>query len=230
MISNKLKKIGLNIIASTEIINLPKEILDILQEQNIPFTSDDTLCIVANGGKELWNHLPHPLDESINPIDQFSIQQMKILDPDMRIIFPHNEWNIPLQRIGRFLNISRPSLLGIDINQDYGLWFAFRGAFLTKNNLINKNHNTFVSACETCIDKPCVSSCPASAIIPEKNSFKLNICADYRLKPISSCADRCLARLACPYHNEHQYNLLQIKYHMTRKIHLHKLSDYKTKK
>jgi epoxyqueuosine reductase len=221
-----LKKLGLNIFASVEVSQLPNDILEILTAQNIPYEAEDTLCIIGNGGRDLWEHLTHPLNEMLHPIDNFSIETMKKLEDNIQIIFPHPQWNIPLQRIARFLNISRPSLLGLDINKDFGLWFAFRGAFLTKIKIGEMKYENFNSPCETCETKPCISACPSKAIATKGESFKLNLCADHRLKIASSCADRCLARIACPYQEQHQYKIQQIQYHMTRKAHLKKLSNY----
>lgn len=222
-----LKALGLNLFASVEVGKLPDDILGIMDDQQIPYCKEDTLCIIGHGGKDLWEHLPRPLNENLHPIDTFSTEQMKKIDADCQILFPHQVWNIPLQRIGKFLNISRRSLLGIDINKDFGLWFAFRGVFLTKEKINETKYESFNSPCDSCETKPCISSCPASAVVSNGESFKLNQCVDYRLKQNSPCADRCLARLACPYQNQHQYKLEQIQYHMTRKAHLKKLATYK---
>ncbi|MBC7537965.1 MAG: hypothetical protein H7281_04040 [Bacteriovorax sp.] len=221
-----LKHSGLNIFAAVEVSKLPVDILDILKAQNIPHEAQDTLCIIGSGGRDLWKHLTHPLNEILHPIDNFSIETMKKLEDNIQILFPHPQWNIPLQRIGRFLNISRASLLGLDINKDYGPWFAFRGAFLTKTKIGEMKYENFNSPCETCETKPCISACPTNAVAKIGESFKLNLCADHRLKLASSCADRCLARLACPYQDQHKYKLEQIQYHMTRTAHLKKLSNY----
>ena len=143
---------------------------------------------------------------------------MTILDTNAQILSPHPKLNIPLQRIGRFLNISRQSLLGIDINQEYGLWFAFRGAFLTKLKIKEIKYEAFSSPCETCPTKPCINACPASALNLIDKKFKLNLCSEYQLKLDSSCTDRCLARMSCPYQIKHQYKLDQIQYHMKKKF------------
>lgn len=179
-----LPHLGLNIFATTEVSKLPQDILDILTSQNIPFSDDDTLGIIGHGGKALWEHLPHPLNRALDPIDNFSINEMKKLEDNIQILFPHPQWTIPLQRIGRFLNISRPSLLGLDIHKDFGLWFAFRGAFLTKNKIRTPLPESFNSPCEACQTTPCLNGEPANT-----------------------------ARLLCPYQKEHQYRPEQIQYH-----------------
>ncbi|MDD4976305.1 MAG: hypothetical protein PHY93_18245 [Bacteriovorax sp.] len=230
MKTENLLNSGLNIFAAVEVSKLPKDILEIFTAQKIPYADNDTLCLIGHGGRDLWDHLTHPLNEKIHPIDNYSIKAMQKLGANIQILFPHQEWNIPLQRIGRFLNISRQSLLGIDINKDFGLWFAFRGAFLTREKIKEFKYESFISPCESCETKDCISACPAAAIALSGESLKLGSCANHRTLKDSSCADRCLARLACPYQREHQYKLEQIQYHMTRTEHLKKLSSYASKK
>ncbi|MFA6238564.1 MAG: hypothetical protein WC635_14615 [Bacteriovorax sp.] len=216
---------GLNLFQSIEVSKLPKEILEIFYKQNIPFESNDTLYLFASGGRDLWNRLTHPLNESEHPIDHFSISQIKKMDPKARILFPHEEWNVPLQRLGRLLNISRPSPLGMDISNEYGLWFAFRGVFLSKQKFKTEKYKLFKSPCESCADKPCISACPGSALNPA-GDFKIAKCADYRLSRDSKCAQTCLSRMICPYKAEHQYSEEQIHYHMTRIALLKHLANY----
>jgi hypothetical protein len=228
--TKNLYSLGLNLIAATEVSKLPPDLINFFSKKNISFQLTDTLCLIASGGKELWEHLPHPLNEFDHPIDQFSIDQMKKIQVeqkiDVRILFPHPFLHIPLQKIGRFLNLSRPSFLGLDINDNYGAWFAFRGAFLTTKKLNLPSLLSFESPCDACTDRPCVNACPSKAIA-SKDELKMNLCIDYRLNPNSNCSDKCHARLACPYQKEHQYKMEQINYHMTTKAHLKKLSMHK---
>lgn len=223
--NNELNHFGLNLFVGTEMAKLPAEITQFFIDQQITYDKTDMLYLLANGGAELWNHLPHPLSAEDHPIDQFSIEQIKKIDPEARILFPHPQWNIPLQRIGRFLNLSRPSLLGLDINDEYGLWFAFRGAFLSSLKLETKTRASFESPCLSCQDRPCQSACPAQAVAAD-SPFLLKQCADYRLSANSNCQDRCLARLACPYQKDKQYKMEQLNYHMGNIAHLKRLSNH----
>ncbi len=211
--------VGLNIFSSLLIKDLPEEILKNFEEQNIIYASDDFICLVGHGGNDLWNHLPHPLNEKENPIDQFSIEQVhkfaqKYLKSECRIIFPHQQINVPLQRIARAMNISRKSLLGLDINDTYGLWFALRCAFITKYVPTIKNQD-FISPCILCIDKPCIKACPANSI-RDLAEFNINSCATYRKSTNSVCGKTCKSRNICPYKDEHQYEIDQMNYHMNQ--------------
>ena len=65
--------------------------------------------------------------------------------------------------------------------------------------------------CIQCDEHPCIEACPARSV--QIGAFELEGCVHYRLRPQSPCADRCLARLACPYFPEHRYTWPQIRYH-----------------
>lgn len=217
----KLKESGLNIFSSTEIKKLPNEILENFNAQKISFSNDDTLCVVGSGGRELWQKLIHPLDEMKDPFDRYTITQLKKLDPTGKIIFPHPSWNIPLQKICRILHISKQSPIGIDIHREFGLWFSIRGVFITTKKGITQGNDDFLSPCETCETKNCISACPANAIPLSNNSNNQELCNTYQLIENSNCENLCLARRACPFQNIHQYTPEQTSYHIRSRNLIH---------
>ena len=107
-----------------------------------------------------------------------------VLDSDIEILFPNDHYTLPLQKIARHLNLSSQSPIGIDINNEFGLWFAIRGVFLTSKKLPLLPREKNISPCDTCIEKPCLLS----------SSFTQ-------------------ARLNCPIKIEHKYKDSQIEYH-----------------
>lgn len=228
-----LKSKGLNLFASAKINTLSDEIQNLLRKNLIEFDDHDSIIIIAHGGKELWRHLVHPLKEENDPIDNFSINAMRdfgsdALEGDYKILFPLNSIVLPLQKLGRELNLSRPSPLGLDINFDFGIWFAFRGVMITKKNIPSILSDSFQSPCISCETKDCVANCPVGATSLSLN-FNLKACGEFRFKESSDCADRCLARISCPYKSEHRYELEQTKYHMGRASHLKSLASYFSK-
>lgn len=66
--------------------------------------------------------------------------------------------------------------------------------------------------CATCASKACVTACPASALaygtVPD-----MAACVGYRRHPASACAERCLAREACPVNQDDGYPQEQVSYH-----------------
>ncbi len=225
----ELAALGLNIFASCRVDRLPEEITSALTSGGITLDQNQSLCVIGHGGKTLWTHLPKPVWEADHPVDNFVLRHVNRLnetvfkDSTLKILYPSPEHQIPLQKIGRFLNIGRPSLLGLDINSGFGVWFAYRAAFLTNAKVPEKFWTEFRSPCDTCDDKPCRAVCPSGAVGVAPEKFNLSACAVYRFSENSKCGDRCLSRMNCSYKPEHQYPLEQQQYHMGRTAHLARL-------
>ncbi len=175
---------GLNIFLSVKVSDLPPDLFFFTPEQK-----NKTLCLVGHGGKSLWEALPRPLNLDQHPIDYYTIQKIQLfakeyLMNDCEILYPLDAYTLPLQKIGRFLNLCAPSPIGQDICDEFGLWFAFRGVFLTSNNVYTEKIRPSASQCTRCIERPCLLE-----------------------------ADQDEARLSCPVKTEHQYSKEQILYH-----------------
>lgn len=175
---------GFNIFSSIKVSELSEDILKEFKNQNIPFSNWQRLVLVASGGKFLWPHLAHPLEKNSDPIDNYTRKIIADFDSNCQIVYPNNQWTVPLQKISRQLNLSRQSLLGIDHHNDFGLWFAIRGVFLTNLEIQSVQIAPFESPCLTCLPKTC-----------EKHT-------DFHEQ-----------RLACPINKNHQYLDEQISYH-----------------
>lgn len=113
------------------------------------------------------------------------------------------------------------SPLGLGIRPDVGLWLAVRAVLLVtlSQQQLEQIHERYPpldlaapSPCELCQQKPCLSACPAEAIHATQN-FSGERCATYRLSIDSSCAQTCLARLACPLGAGARYDAPQLAYH-----------------
>jgi len=177
---------GLNIFLSVKVSELPQDLFSFTPEQK-----NKTLCLVGNGGKALWEKLPHPLDVNLHPFDHYTINQIHLfakdfLNDDCEILFPNDSYTLPLQKIGRFLNLCSQSPIGLDISHDYGLWFAFRGVFLTSQNISTEKLSSPPSICTDCVDRLCLR-----------------------------VSDTALARLSCPVKIEHQYDKEQLEFHQS---------------
>ena len=211
--TDRLADAGLNVFASIKVGRLPKGLVDQRHDGL-------TLCMIGHGGQKLWTKLKQPLDVQQHPIDHYTMTAVAqfsaktLQDDNVIILYPSNEIVAPLQRMGRALQLTHQSLLGIDIHAEYGLWFAYRCALLTKAEIPEVLPSPFPSPCEDCQAKPCQTACPAGAVVQTGQEFKLSSCLDYRRTKTSSCVDRCLSRLACPVGHEHRYSPEQLRYHM----------------
>lgn len=134
-----------------------------------------------------------------------------------QLLYP-GDTKILLPALGEYLGWSHQSPLGLGIHPQFGLWFAYRVLCWTDAPIdVNSDIDSQSSPCASCQDKPCVRVCPAGAV-SANSSFDLKSCAEFRLQENSICADRCLARLACPVGTSYQHSQEQHGYHQMRSL------------
>jgi hypothetical protein len=217
-----LTRQGLNLIAVMDCAALPAAIAGTMQQAGVPLTDYQRLVLLGHAGKSFWQALSEFGFSSDDPVDYYSLRMSKRLVHDYfgnagyLPLYP-GDYLIPLQQLGALAGWHHPSPLGIGINTRYGLWFAYRTAFLIDCALPLTVPVAGPSPCASCVDKPCISACPAAAV-KHPQAFDVISCIDFRLAPDSSCRAQCLARLACPVAPEHRYSAEQIHYHSTRSL------------
>ncbi len=213
---------GLNIFATLPCETLPASVAQAMLAEDIPLADYTNLVLIGHGGRRLWQALTAFGMKTADPVDHFSlVMAQRFIDeflgtPPVLMLYPTG-YTIPLQQLGALAGWHHPSPLGLGINETYGLWFAYRTAFLTTLPLPQIQNPITVSPCDTCRDKPCVSDCPAQAV-QGVNQFKVTTCVDFRLQAQSVCQDRCLSRLACPVAPEHRYEPEQLNYHYNHSL------------
>lgn len=215
---NFLKKHGLNLFAVLDCHTLPSETAAVFTQAAIPLNDYKRLVLIGNGGRAFWEALQTSGIQTADPVDDFSeqitrqfVQNYLPSTAELFWLFPAPHL-VPLQQLGQLAGWSHPSPLGLGINHEFGVWFAYRAAFLTTAELPLTTTKHHPSPCDSCAEKPCISHCPAAAV-RGLNQFDVPACATYRLAPQSPCTDRCLSRLACPIAPQHRYSLAQIQYH-----------------
>jgi hypothetical protein len=178
--------------------------------------------LLGNGGRAFWEALQLYGMQTEHPVDYFSEQigrqfiKNYLPAAEHLWLFP-SDLLVPLQQLGHLAGWAHPSPLGLGISGQFGLWFAYRVAFLTTADLPLSNYDPTPSPCDSCIAKPCITTCPATAVHKDQ-SFNVPACANFRLQTDSPCADRCLSRLACPVAPQHRYSPQQIQYHYGRSL------------
>ncbi|MDA0244186.1 MAG: hypothetical protein OT477_12280 [Chloroflexi bacterium] len=214
---------GLNLWAFLDCATLPEPIQRQFKVSNIPLEKYNRLVLLGHGGPRFWQALAEYGHITPNPVDYFSTTITRrfitdyLVSPPIYWLYP-SQLIIPLQQLGELAHWAHPSPLGLGISPQYGVWFAYRTAFLAIADVpVGSSETAAPSPCHTCLDKPCQTACPAGAV-DEPHQFGLQDCARYRLQPDSSCGDRCLARLACPVAAEHKYGLPQVQYHYGRSL------------
>ncbi len=210
--AEKLSERGLNLIAVFDLAQLPKSIVATMEQSGADLSRFSRLVLLGNGGRLFFDELEKAELTVSDPIDTFSLHLTGQLIDEIsaegdinQIAYPQSSIMVPLQQLGELAGWGTPSPIGNSISAEYGLWFAFRSAFLTSIPLPPTRSDPVPSPCLTCVDKPCQTACPAGAVQQSSAEFKLQQCITHRLKDGSSCVETCLARLACPVGVEHRY-------------------------
>lgn len=215
--TNFLADAGLNLLAVLDHATLPQTITAPMLASGVPLNAYRRLVLLGHGGRRLWTALQEWGMKTADPVDHYTltITRQFIRDyldnPPVCWLYPQTDYLVPLQQLGAWAGWSHPSPLGQGIHPEFGVWFAYRAAFLTTAELPLRVEPERPSPCASCMEKPCITACPVGAVQAE--NFDVDGCARYRLRADSPCADRCLARLACPFFPEHRYTLPQIQYH-----------------
>jgi hypothetical protein len=109
----------------------------------------------------------------------------------------------------------RESPIGMLIHPVFGLWHAYRGALALPERLPQPPLESRAYPCDTCQDRPCLTTCPVSAFGPE--GYDVSACAAHIATPAGAdCLGLgCRARRACPIGREFVYDPPQAAFHMT---------------
>lgn len=216
-----LANAGLNLFAVFALDGLPAPVATAVANASPSPNPYQRLLLIGHGGPTLWRQLQANSPAATDPVDSYSIATThQFIDRYLAgaaslILYPSNDqYLLPLSELGQLAGWSQPTPLGLGIHPSFGVWFAYRVALLTTAVLPTNapvDPTGQPHACLSCTHKPCISACPAQAVQPD--GFDIFACSRYRLQPKSACADRCLARMACPMAPEQRYTLAQIQYH-----------------
>lgn len=213
---------GLNLFACLDCASFPEKLGRQLLAAGAPLADYGRLILTGHGGRRLWQQLQQVDMSHPDPVDNYSLRLTRqfihdyLDDADHLILYPGDPYFIPLQQLGELAGWGRPSPLGQSIHPEFGVWFAHRTAFLINADLPVIRSEKRPRPCDSCAEKPCLTTCPVEAVQPAH--FDISTCADFRIQPQSVCADRCLARMACPVAPQHRYTLEQIQYHYRQSL------------
>lgn len=209
---------GFPLVAAFSTQALPEAVTCALDQTELPWRERPCLVLVGNAGATLWSHIDPGWLAKEDPIDQYS---QATVTAWLDTFWPGREplWLYPAPFVVPLLPLAQqagwmaPSPLGSGVHPTYGPWLAMRAAFLLSEPLpLTPTAPLAASPCDTCDEQPCLTACPVQALSKEEPP-NLKVCLSHRWSESSSCADRCLARLACPVGASHRYPQAQIRYH-----------------
>ena len=184
-------------------------------------SSSGTVLLVGNAGPALWQafatHGQMELETGDHALDRWT---RATIDPiadafGCRAVYPfEGPPYFPFQAWAMRCDDVHSSPLGILIHRRYGLWHAYRAALLFEARLGLAAFTPGDSPCDTCADKPCLSTCPVNAFGPD--GYDVAACAAHLRTPEGDdCMARgCRARRACPVGIQFTYSPDQARFHM----------------
>jgi hypothetical protein len=179
-----------------------------------------TLVLLGNAGSSLWAAFssgPERLDGAPDPLDRWSARVIGALATQLgaAAIFPFGGPPYhPFQRWALRAEPVAPSPIGMLIHPVYGLWHAYRGALAFAETLTLPPRDEAPAPCESCREKPCLSSCPVDAF--GASGYGVGDCVNHIVTQAGQdCMTlSCRARRACPVGREYLYQAEQAGFHM----------------
>ncbi len=178
-----------------------------------------TLVLAGNVGGSLWQAFSRGREAADEPnaLDGWSHRVLSALAGEFggHAIFPSDGPPYPpFQRWAQGAEPVHPSPIGPLIHPDHGLWHAYRGALAFGERLDLPPRDTRPSPCESCADKPCLSTCPVGALTTA--GYDVPACAAHlSTEAGADCMEQsCRARRACPVGRDYTYGPEQSRFHM----------------
>lgn len=187
----------------------------------LPPLADGRPCravvVIGNAGGDMWPHFARDRSEGPDPLDRWTREALRPIAERFGATFVHpsDEPFQPFQRWAQVADDVWPSPIGLLVHPTYGLWHAYRGAFLFAGAVTGlPPTGRAASPCPTCPDQPCLSTCPVDAFTGD--GYDSAACAGHvRSGEEPTClADGCAARRACPVGVEFRYDSDQMRFHM----------------
>ena len=176
-----------------------------------------TLILVGNAGSDMWGEftrMPLDLPNALDHWSQCAIDAVAS-SAGAEALYPFGGPPfLPFQRWAQKAEPVYSSPLGILIHPEYGLWHAYRGALAFGEFIDLPPQDERPLPCDTCADKPCLSTCPVGAF--SDDGYDVPVCAGHlKTDAGSDCVSLgCRARRHCPVGLNYTYSPQQAGFHM----------------
>lgn len=171
----------------------------------VPGVANGTLLLIGTASTfwDKFSAAPEGPDTSPDPIDRYSTRVLTALAEQLQAInvyFPFGEppyapfvaWALASGRA-----FTSPSQMLV--HDEVGMLISYRGALHFDEIFALPTPRYARSPCETCVARPCLSTCPTHALV-DAGPYKLAACHDHLDTPQGAecMASGCIARRACP--------------------------------
>ena len=176
-----------------------------------------TLILVGNAGPAMWeafSQMPFTLPNALDHWSKCAIDAVaQVVGATALYPFGGPPF-LPFQRWAQKAEPVHSSPVGMLIHPEYGLWHAYRGALAFDGVIELPAREEHPSPCESCTDRPCLSSCPGGAF--DGKAYDVPACARHlRTAEGADCmTEGCRARRQCPVGVEYAYGSNQAAFHM----------------
>ena len=179
-----------------------------------------TLVLFGNVGSSLWESFSQSAEAADGQVDPLNRWSASVIGKMAKRLGgqPHYPFGgppyIPFLRWAQKAECVFPSPLGMLIHPIYGLWHAYRGALAFAERIELPVRPDQSSPCDSCADRPCLSSCPVSAFTG--TVYEVDDCTSHISNPGGQdCINLgCRARRACPVGTDFLYLPSQARLHM----------------
>ncbi len=177
------------------------------------------VVLLGNAGGSLWPAFSawranNP--DAADPLDTWSKLLIRPLAESIgaQAFFPSDPPWQPFQQWAMRAEGLKPSPLGILMHPLYGLWHAYRGVLLFDRALSFPRPPEVVHLCDSCVEKPCLKSCPVDAY--HGDGFAYQACLSHVRGPDGGACRTtgCLDRNACPHGAAYRYPADMQAFHM----------------
>jgi hypothetical protein len=178
-----------------------------------------TLVMIGNTGPAMWEAfraaVPEPAGS--DPLDDWTREVLTGVARSFgaTALFPFDgPPYLPFQRWAMRAEAVFPSPIGPLIHPVFGLWHAYRGALLFTEHIPLPAPVPVTSPCDGCAAKPCLSTCPVSALAPGRYNVPACVAFLDGSSGAGCLSLGCAARRACPVGRDYVYDPAQAGFHM----------------
>jgi hypothetical protein len=173
------------------------------------------VILIGNAGPQMFSLFQREQSSALGGLDTWCRAVIGALAERLgaQAVYPFDTPPPPFLTWAKRSGAIHQSPLGLGIHADYGLWHAYRAA-LVFPVAFDMPPSRSRSPCDSCADKPCLSTCPVDAFTG--SFYDVERCVDHIASPGGQdcMAGGCLARRACPVGRAFRYRPAQARFHM----------------